>query len=132
MQRVWIVCKRMPGNVIRLVPANSKILFLCNYQDLRDMPRWEKCDSGCTRCRKYVKMCPTGAVIWNKDKSMAECRKGFLLKLLYRSTMDMNSSTNTGSNCTPAQALSSLIAVALLSSFLYGLPLRMTSKVSMM
>jgi electron transport complex protein RnfB len=64
--------KECPRNVIKLVPARSKIVFLCNYQDLRDIPGREKCDSGCKRCRKCVKVCPNEAVTWNKDKSIPE------------------------------------------------------------
>ncbi len=61
-----------PRNVIKLIPANSKVVFLCNYQDLRDIPGREKCASGCTRCRKCVKVCSSGAITWNKDKSVPE------------------------------------------------------------
>ncbi len=50
--------KECPRNVIKLVPANSKIVFLCNYQDLRDIPGREKCDSGCIKMQKMCKGMP--------------------------------------------------------------------------
>lgn len=64
--------KECPRNVIKLVPANSNVVFLCNYQDLRDIPGREKCESGCIRCRKCVKTCPAEAITWNKDRSIPE------------------------------------------------------------
>lgn len=64
--------KACPRNVIRLVPVNAKVLFLCNYQDARDIPGREKCPSGCIGCRKCFKTCPNGAIIWNKEKALPE------------------------------------------------------------
>ncbi len=64
--------KECPRNIIKLVPSNSKIVFLCSYDNLRDIPGREKCDFGCTHCRKCFKACEHEAIIWNKDKQIPE------------------------------------------------------------
>jgi len=61
-----------PHNLIELVPAGTKIVLLCNYQPLRDIPGREKCDYGCTRCRKCLRACEHEAMEWNKEKGMVE------------------------------------------------------------
>jgi len=61
-----------PLNLIELVPAGTKIAFLCNYQPLRDIPCREKCDAGCTHCRKCFNICKHEAITWNKEKAIPE------------------------------------------------------------
>jgi electron transport complex protein RnfB len=59
-------------NLIELVPAGTKIAFLCNYAPLRDIPRREKCDAGCIHCRKCFKSCEDEAIVWNKERAVPE------------------------------------------------------------
>ncbi len=88
--------KACPRNIISLIPANAPVVFLCSYQDAKDIPGREKCDSGCIGCRKCYKICPTGAITWNKEKALPEfdlskcngcglcikeCPKGKIVKL---------------------------------------------------
>jgi len=61
-----------PLNLIELVPAGTKIAFLCNYAPLRDIPGREKCDAGCTHCRKCYKSCEDEAIVWNKERALPE------------------------------------------------------------
>lgn len=61
-----------PLNLIELVPAETKIAFLCNYAPLRDIPGREKCDAGCTHCRKCFNICKYEAIAWNKEKAVPE------------------------------------------------------------
>ncbi len=61
-----------PQNLIELVPARTKIAFLCNYAPLRDIPGREKCDAGCTHCRKCFKSCEDEAIVWNKERAVPE------------------------------------------------------------
>ncbi len=61
-----------PLNMIELVPARTKIAFLCNYAPLRDIPGREKCDAGCTRCRKCFRVCEDEAVVWDKERFLPE------------------------------------------------------------
>ncbi|MFU8796774.1 MAG: 4Fe-4S dicluster domain-containing protein [Dehalococcoidia bacterium] len=61
-----------PHNLIELVPAGTKIVLLCSYQPLRDIPGREKCDSGCIRCRKCLKACEHEAMEWNKEKGIVQ------------------------------------------------------------
>ena len=59
-------------NLIELVPAGTKIAFLCNYAPLRDIPGREKCDAGCIHCRKCFKSCEDEAIVWNKERAIPE------------------------------------------------------------
>ncbi len=61
-----------PLNLIELVPAATKIGFLCNYAPLRDIPGREKCDIGCTHCRKCFNICKYEAITWNKARAIPE------------------------------------------------------------
>lgn len=64
-----------PLDLIELVPAGTKIAFLCYYQPIRDIPGREKCDYGCTHCRKCFKACEEegiNAIEWNKEKALPE------------------------------------------------------------
>ncbi len=61
-----------PQNLIELVPAGTKIAFLCNYAPLRDIPGREKCDAGCTHCRKCFNSCEDEAIVWNKERALPE------------------------------------------------------------
>jgi len=58
--------------IIKLVPADGKVVFLCSYEGLRNIPGREKCDFGCIRCRKCVKACENNAITWNEEKSIPE------------------------------------------------------------
>jgi len=61
-----------PQNLIELVPAGTKIAFLCNYAPLRDIPGREKCDAGCIHCRKCYKSCEDEAIVWSKETAIPE------------------------------------------------------------
>jgi len=61
-----------PQKLIELVPEGTKIAFLCNYEPLKNIPGREKCDFGCTHCRKCCKACEFEAVVWNKEKATPE------------------------------------------------------------
>jgi len=61
-----------PQNLIELVPAGTKIAFLCSYVPLRDIPGREKCDAGCIHCRKCFKSCEDEAIVWNKERAIPE------------------------------------------------------------
>ncbi|MBA7689929.1 Na(+)-translocating ferredoxin:NAD(+) oxidoreductase complex subunit B [subsurface metagenome] len=61
-----------PQNLIELVPAGTKIAFLCNYAPLKDIPGREKCDAGCIHCRKCFKSCEDEAIVWNKERAIPE------------------------------------------------------------
>jgi len=61
-----------PLNLIELVPAGTKIAFLCNYKPLRDIPGRERCDFGCIHCRKCFKACEDEAIEWNKETALPE------------------------------------------------------------
>ena len=88
--------KECPRNIIKLIPADSKVVFRCSYDSIRDIPGREKCESGCIHCRKCFKACEYDAIIWNKEKQIPEfdlgkcidcgacieaCPKGVLTKL---------------------------------------------------
>lgn len=64
--------KECPRNIIKLVPADAKVVFRCSYDSLRDIPGREKCDYGCLHCRKCFKACENGAIVWNKEKAIPE------------------------------------------------------------
>ncbi|MBL7124485.1 MAG: 4Fe-4S binding protein [Dehalococcoidales bacterium] len=59
-------------NLIELVPAETRITFLCNYKPLRNIPGRERCDYACTHCRKCYKACEDEAIVWNKEKAVPE------------------------------------------------------------
>ena len=61
-----------PQNLIDLVPAATKVAFICNYRPLRDIPSREKCDAGCIHCRKCLKACEDEAIVWNKERGIPE------------------------------------------------------------
>ena len=61
-----------PLNLIELVPADTKIAFLCNYKPLRNIPGRERCDYACTHCRKCFKACEDEAIVWDKEKAVPE------------------------------------------------------------
>ncbi len=61
-----------PQNLIELVPAGTKVVYLCNYQPLRDITGREKCNFGCIHCRKCFKACEEEgihAIEWDKEKA---------------------------------------------------------------
>lgn len=62
-----------PLDLIELVPAGTKIAFLCSYGPLKDIPGREKCEFGCTHCRKCFKACEEEgihAIEWDKLKAV--------------------------------------------------------------
>ena len=61
-----------PQGIIELLPANTKIAFLCSYKPLKNIPGRERCDFGCTHCRKCFKACEYEAIEWNKDTALPE------------------------------------------------------------
>jgi Na+-translocating ferredoxin:NAD+ oxidoreductase RNF subunit RnfB len=61
-----------PQNMIELVPADTKVVLLCNYQTLRDVAGREKCDTGCIHCRKCLRACEYDAINWNTERGIPE------------------------------------------------------------
>ena len=61
-----------PQNMIDLIQPQTKVVLLCNYQLLRDIPGREKCDSGCIHCRKCLNACEYDAITFNKDRGIPE------------------------------------------------------------
>lgn len=61
-----------PQDIIELVSPGTKIAFLCSYKPLRNIPGRERCDFGCTHCRKCFKACEYEAIEWNKETALPE------------------------------------------------------------
>ena len=61
-----------PQKMIELVPAQTKVALLCNYQTLRDISGREKCNTGCIHCRKCLRACEYDAINWNTDRGIPE------------------------------------------------------------
>ena len=61
-----------PQGIIELVPADTKIAFLCSYKPLKNVPGRERCGFGCIHCRKCFKACEYGAIEWNKETALPE------------------------------------------------------------
>lgn len=61
-----------PQDLIELVPAGTKIAFLCNYKPLKNIPGRERCDFGCIHCRKCFRACEDEAIEWNKETALPE------------------------------------------------------------
>ncbi len=59
-----------PQNIIELVSSDAKIGLLCSYTPIRNIPGRERCENGCTHCRRCVRACEFGAVIWDEQKLM--------------------------------------------------------------
>ena len=62
-----------PQNLIDLVPIQTKVVYLCNYQSLRDIPDREKCGFGCIHCRKCYRACEEEnihAITWDKERAI--------------------------------------------------------------
>jgi len=64
--------KECPKSVIKLIPADTKIVFLCSYGSLRDIPGRERGFRGCLHCRKCYKSCEYRAISWNREKAIPE------------------------------------------------------------
>ncbi len=61
-----------PQNLINLISPQTKVVLLCNYQMLRDLPGREKCDSGCIHCRKCLNACEYDAISFNTLRGIPE------------------------------------------------------------
>lgn len=64
--------RECPQNMIELVPVDTKVVLLCNYQTLRDVAGREKCDTGCIHCRKCLRACEYDAINWNAGRGTPE------------------------------------------------------------
>ena len=64
--------KECPRGIINLVQSHANIVFLCNYQSIKNVPGRKKCDMGCLRCKKCFKVCENDAIIWNEEKGIPE------------------------------------------------------------
>jgi len=64
--------KACPGNLIKLVPSDTKIVFLCSYDSIKNIPGRKKCSRGCSHCMKCYKTCKYDAIVWNKEKGIPE------------------------------------------------------------
>jgi electron transport complex protein RnfB len=65
-----ICVRECPRGLIKLVPADSNIVYLCSYRPRRNIPGRERCDMGCLHCKKCFKACENGAVIWDEEKAI--------------------------------------------------------------
>jgi len=54
-----------PQNIIELVPADAKIALVCSYAPVRNVPARERCDSGCSHCKKCFRACENQAISWD-------------------------------------------------------------------
>jgi Na+-translocating ferredoxin:NAD+ oxidoreductase RNF subunit RnfB len=61
-----------PQNMIDLIPPQTKVVLLCNYQTLRDITGREKCESGCIHCRKCLNACEHDAITFNTERGIPE------------------------------------------------------------
>ncbi len=61
-----------PMNLIELIPAETKVAFLCNYRPVRDILDREKCNAGCIHCRKCLRACEYQAVGWDKERAIPQ------------------------------------------------------------
>jgi electron transport complex protein RnfB len=61
-----------PQNMIDLIPPQTKVVLLCNYQTLRDLTSREKCESGCVHCRKCLNACEYDAITFNAQRGIPE------------------------------------------------------------
>ena len=61
-----------PQNMIDLISPQTKVVLLCNYQTLRDLPGREKCESGCIHCRKCLNACEYEAITFNTERGIPE------------------------------------------------------------
>jgi electron transport complex protein RnfB len=61
-----------PQNLIELVPIGTKVSFLCNYKPIKNLPGRERCEFGCTHCRKCFKSCEYEAIKWNSETALPE------------------------------------------------------------
>ena len=61
-----------PQNMIELIPPQTKVVLLCNYQTLRDLTGREKCESGCIHCRKCLNACEYDAITFNTQRGIPE------------------------------------------------------------
>jgi Na+-translocating ferredoxin:NAD+ oxidoreductase subunit B len=64
--------KACPRNIIELVQSHANIVFLCNYQSIKNIPGRKKCDMGCLHCKRCFKACENDAIIWNEEKGIPE------------------------------------------------------------
>jgi Na+-translocating ferredoxin:NAD+ oxidoreductase RNF subunit RnfB len=64
--------KECPKNIIKLIPADTKIVFLCSYISIRDIYERDRGYKGCLHCMKCYKSCKYGAISWNKEKAIPE------------------------------------------------------------
>jgi len=62
--------KECPKPIIELVPPKTKIAYRCSYLPLRPIPGRERCEFGCTHCRKCFTACEFGAIEWDKEKAI--------------------------------------------------------------
>ena len=75
----WSLCtgcglcvSECPQYIIELVPADTKIALLCSYTPLKNVPGRERCDSGCTHCKKCFRACEDDAIAWNEQILMPQ------------------------------------------------------------
>jgi len=61
-----------PQNLIEIVPADTKIVLLCSYKELKNIPGRERCESACIHCKKCYNSCKYDAITWNKEVAMPE------------------------------------------------------------
>ncbi|HEY4695417.1 MAG TPA: 4Fe-4S binding protein, partial [Candidatus Hydromicrobium sp.] len=62
--------KECPLGIIKLVPAKANIVYQCSYESLKNILGREKCDVGCLHCKKCFKVCESGAIMWDEEKSV--------------------------------------------------------------
>jgi len=62
--------KECPRGIIKLVSAKANIVYQCSYESIKNIPGREKCDVGCLHCKKCFKVCESGAILWDEEKSV--------------------------------------------------------------
>jgi Na+-translocating ferredoxin:NAD+ oxidoreductase subunit B len=61
-----------PRNLIELVQSHANIVYLCNYQSVKNLPGRKRCDLGCLKCKKCFNVCENDAISWNDEKGRPE------------------------------------------------------------
>lgn len=76
-----LCAKECPNKLIKMIPLEQKMVTACKYclTDQRDREINSFCAVGCSKCKRCVKICPTGALTMNDKGEIvfnnAKCTK---------------------------------------------------------